>query len=91
MIQQSKNLNTAADQSRVIEVMQTALEEWVDYHKSRHPQQRCGCPGNGYGGSCTDSGGWSDGLDNANPERICDFHKLLHSTAAALAEYRGEQ
>lgn len=30
MIQQSKNLNTAADQSRVIEVMRTALEIYDD-------------------------------------------------------------
>lgn len=29
MIQQSKNLNTAADQSRVIEVMRTALEHYA--------------------------------------------------------------
>jgi hypothetical protein len=63
-----------------------ALDGWVGYHKALRGGQIVGCPGNGYGGSCTDSGGYPDGLDNANPSQICDFHKLLRSTHKALAE-----
>lgn len=82
-----KEWNRRDREARLVE----ALEGWVDYHKSLRGGQIAGCPGNGYGGSCTDSGGYPDGLDNANPSQICDFHKLLRSTHKALAEYRGEK